>query len=91
MSNQMLSVDLLRTADAKDIISYYRPRPDAAGLIDVPNVIPDGVVIPNKGIYGAYRDGDMYDKPMIFGSTRDEDKLFMFMNNEYVNLSLIHI
>jgi len=36
----MLSVDLLRTADAKDIISYYRPRPDAAGLIDVPNVIP---------------------------------------------------
>ena len=52
------------------------PRPDAAGLIDVPNVIPDGVVIPNKGIYGAYRDGDMHDKPMIFGSTRDEDKLF---------------
>ena len=45
----MLSVDLLRSADAKDIISYYRPRPDAAGLIDVPNVIPDGVVIPNKG------------------------------------------
>ena len=88
MSNQMLSVDLLRTADANDIISYYRPRPDAAGLIDVPNVIPDGVVIPNKGIYGAYRDGDMYDKPMIFGSTRDEDKLFMFMNDEYVNRPL---
>ena len=88
MSNQMLSADLLRTADANDIISYYRPRPDAAGLIDVPNVIPDGVVIPNKGIYGAYRDGDMYDKPMIFGSTRDEDKLFMFMNDEYVNRPL---
>ena len=88
MSNQMLSVDLLRTADANDIISYYRLRPDAAGLIDVPNVIPDGVVIPNKGIYGAYRDGDMHDKPMIFGSTRDEDKLFMFMNDEYVNRPL---
>ena len=27
----------------------------------------------------------MYDKPMMFGSTRDEDKLFMFMNDEYVN------
>ena len=30
----------------------------------------------------------MYDKPMIFGSTRDEDKLFMFMNDEYVNRPL---
>ena len=30
----------------------------------------------------------MHDKPMIFGSTRDEDKLFMFMNDEYVNRPL---
>ena len=57
-------------------------------MIDVPNVIPDGIVIPMKGIYGVYRDGDMHDKPMIFGSTRDEDKLFMFVNDDFVERPL---
>ena len=82
------STNFLRSASANDIISYYRPRNDSGGLIDVPNVIPDGVVIPMKGIYGVYRDGDMHDKPMIFGSTRDEDKLFMFVNDDFVDRPL---
>ena len=30
----------------------------------------------------------MHDKPMIFGTTRDEDKLFMFMNDTFVNRPL---
>ena len=88
MSNKMMSTEFLRSASAKDIISYYRVRNDSGGLIDVPNVIPDGVVIPMKGIYGVYRDGEMHDKPMIFGSTRDEDKLFMFANDEFVDRPL---
>ena len=82
------STNFLRSASANDIISYYRPRNDSGGLIDVPNVIPDGVVIPMKGIYGVYRDGDMHDKPLIFGSTRDEDKLFMFVNDDFVDRPL---
>ena len=82
------STNFLRSASANDIISYYRPRNDSGGLIDVPNVIPDGIVIPMKGIYGVYRDGDMHDKPMIFGSTRDEDKLFMFVNDDFVERPL---
>ena len=55
MSNKMMSTEFLRSASAKDIISYYRVRNDSGGLIDVPNVIPDGVVIPMKGIYVVYR------------------------------------
>ena len=30
----------------------------------------------------------MHDKPMIFGSTRDEDKLFMFANDAFVERPL---
>ena len=88
MGNKFLSKEFLRSANANDIISYYRVRNDTGGLIDVPNVIPDGVVIPMKGIYGVYRDGEMHDKPMIFGSTRDEDKLFMFANDAFVERPL---
>ena len=73
---------------SEEIIKYYRVDEDAAGLIDVPNVLPDDIVIPNKGIYGVFRDGEMHDKPMIFGSTRDEDKLFMFMNDKFVKRPL---
>ena len=88
INDKSSSTKFLRSASANDIISYYRPRNDSGGLIDVPNVIPDGIVIPMKGIYGVYRDGDMHDKPMIFGSTRDEDKLFMFVNDDFVERPL---
>ena len=88
INDKSSSTNFLRSASANDIISYYRPRNDSGGLIDVPNVIPDGIVIPMKGIYGVYRDGDMHDKPMIFGSTRDEDKLFMFVNDDFVERPL---
>tara|TARA_B100000965_G_scaffold329139_1_gene292481 strand:+ start:258 stop:2096 length:1839 start_codon:yes stop_codon:yes gene_type:complete len=88
MDDKNKTINFIRNLSAEDIISYYRMRNDASELIDVPNVIPDGVVIPEKGIYGAFRDGEVHDKEMIFGSTRDEDKLFMFMNDYFVNKPL---
>jgi len=88
MQDKNKTINFIRGLSSEDIISYYRMRNDASELIDVPNVIPDGVVIPEKGIYGAFRDGDVHDKEMIFGSTRDEDKLFMFMNDYFVNKPL---
>ena len=88
MLDKNKTINFLRELSSEDIISYYRMRDDASELIDVPNVIPDGIVIPEKGIYGAFRDGDVHDKEMIFGSTRDEDKLFMFMNDYFVHKPL---
>ena len=80
--------EFLLNLTSDEIIRYYRVDEDTEGLIDVPNVLPDDIVIPNKGIYGVFRDGEMHDKPMIFGTTRDEDKLFMFMNDTFVKRPL---
>ena len=88
MLNKDKTINFLRGLSSEEVISYYRMRDDTSELIDVPNVIPDGVVIPEKGIYGAFRDGDVHDKEMIFGTTRDEDKLFMFMNDYFVHKPL---
>ncbi len=88
LNNSNKSESFLRSLSATEIVKYYRVQEDSGGLIDVPNVIPDGIVIPEKGIYGVYRDGEMHDKNMIFGSTRDEDKLFMIMNDEFVDRPL---
>ena len=68
MKDKNKTINFIRGLSSEDIISYYRMRNDASELIDVPNVIPDGVVIPEKGIYGAFRDGDVHDKEMIFCS-----------------------
>jgi len=56
----------------------------ASGLIDVSNVIADNIVIPTQGLYKAYEDGLIHDVPVIYGTNRDEHKLFMFDNPEFV-------
>jgi len=76
---------LLRSLSTEDIISFYRVREGVGGLIDVPNVIPDGIVVPKVGLYNAYKNGLAHDVPIIFGTNRDEHKLFMFDNPEFVD------
>ena len=74
----------LRSLSADEIISFYRVREGVGGLIDVPNSIPDGIVIPNEGLFKSYENGLAHDVPIIFGTNRDEHKLFMFDNPEFV-------
>ena len=79
--------DFLRSLTSDEVIRFYRAREDladSAGLIDVPNLIPDGIIIPKNGIYNAFKDGNIHDKAMIFGSNRDENKLFMYQNEKFV-------
>ena len=42
-----------------------------------PQLIEDGAVLPKSGIVQAYSDGRFNHVPVILGSTRDEDVLFM--------------
>jgi carboxylesterase type B len=84
MSQTNKVAELLRSLSTEDVISFYRVREGVGGLIDVPNVIPDDVVIPKAGLYGAYKKGLAHDVPIIFGTNRDEHKLFMFDNPEFV-------
>ena len=76
--------DFLRSLSSDEIISYYRVKEGASGLIDVSNVIADNIVIPTQGLYKAYEDGLIHDVPVIYGTNRDEHKLFMFDNPEFV-------
>ena len=79
--------DFLRNLTPDEVIGFYRAREDladSAGLIDVPNLIPDGIIIPKNGIYNAFKDANIHDKAMIFGSNRDENKLFMYQNEKFV-------
>ena len=62
----------LRGLSKEQIISFYRVREDAGGLIDIPNVIPDGIVIPEEGIFKSYLNGKFQDKKIILGTNRDE-------------------
>ena len=76
--------NFLRNLTAKDVISFYRVQEDAGGLIDAPDVIPDGIVIPDYGIYNAFKSGKIHDKEIILGTNRDENKLFMVGDPEFV-------
>ena len=67
----------LRDLSKEEIISFYRVRENEGGLIDVPNVIPDEIIIPNEGIFKSYINGKFHDKEIILGTNRDELKLFM--------------
>ena len=81
--NEKLEI-FLRSLSANEIISFYRVSENGGGLINVPDVIPDGIVIPSVGLFKSYEDGLAHDVPIIFGTNRDEHKLFMFDNDEFV-------
>ncbi len=80
--------DYLRDLSKEEIISFYRVREDAGGLIDVPNVIPDGIIIPEEGIFESYVRGKFQDKEIILGTNRDENKLFISGDKRFVKTVL---
>ena len=81
--NEKLEV-FLRSLSTDEIISFYRVSENGSGLIDVPNVIPDGIVVPSEGLFKSFENGLAHDVPIVLGTNRDEHKLFMFDNSEFV-------
>ena len=81
--NEKLEV-FLRSLSTDEIISFYRVSENGSGLIDVPNVIPDGIVVPSEGLFRSFENGLAHDVPIVLGTNRDEHKLFMFDNSEFV-------
>ncbi len=75
---------LLRSLNAGDFLSLYRLSQGDQWLEGVADVISDGIVIPKKGLHRAFREGDLHDVEMIFGATRDEEKLFMASDDRFV-------
>jgi para-nitrobenzyl esterase len=63
------------------LLAYHRESQE--GLIDVPQLFRDGVVLPAEPPLEALRRGSYNRVPTIFGTNRDENKLFMALNPEF--------
>lgn len=73
----------LRGKSAGDLLLAYGSEP-VEGLIDFPNVFADGVVLPKQDPLDCFASGEYNHVPVILGTNRDEQKLFMFANPRWV-------
>ncbi|CBL44479.1 Putative carboxylesterase, type B [gamma proteobacterium HdN1] len=69
--------------DAEQIISAFKGG--GAGIYVTPRLFEDGVVLPDIPLLDAFADPRYKsDIPLLIGTNRDEMKLFMMMNTDYV-------
>ncbi len=54
------------------------------GMYSHPEVIRDDIVIPDEEPYELFRSGNYHQVPLITGTNRDESKIFMAFNPEFV-------
>lgn len=71
--------------DAEQILTMYNGG--NAGIYESPRLFQDGVVLPDVPLLQAFSDPRYQsDVPLLIGTNRDEMKLFMMMNPEYVTM-----
>jgi para-nitrobenzyl esterase len=72
----------LRALPARDLLAAY----DAGGIgmFELPQVIRDGAVLPLEDFPSRFAAGAVAPVPIVFGTNRDENKLFLFLDPEYV-------
>ena len=69
-----------------DIMRVYKPG--YGGMISMPYIFKDGAVLPKGNHLEILKDPASYNAvPIIIGTNRDEQKLFMIMDPEYVDMS----
>ena len=74
----------LRGKSATQILESYPPMP-RVGMIRMPMVFRDGVVLPQEEPLLRLATADGYNRvPIMVGTNRDENKLFMFGDPEWV-------
>lgn len=77
----------LRSMPPAELLSAITPR--ALGFYPAPLVFRDGTVIPDAPMLELFGDRERYNAvPVIIGTNRDEYKLFLSQNPEYVNMVL---
>ncbi len=70
----------LRSKSAAELLATYQ-REEAEGLIYVPQMFADGSVLPTATpLDGLATPGGHANVPVMVGTNRDEDKLFLFAN-----------
>ena len=74
----------MRSVSATDIIKTYDYADTRGGIIYMPTVIRDGAVIPDMEPFALFESGHYNHVPTIVGTNRDEYKLFLMIDPEYV-------
>ncbi len=75
----------LRGQDAHEILATYVEEGDEGfGMFDMPKLFRDGAVIPREAPHDRFAAGAYHRVPVILGSNRDEQKLFISADPEHV-------
>jgi para-nitrobenzyl esterase len=69
--------DAPRTRSAEEVLRAYPGEP-FLGMLSIPTVIRDGVVLPETDMHELFARGQYNQVPIVLGSNRDETKLFIF-------------
>jgi len=78
----------LRAKSNLEILQAYVKEGYTDGMLEVPAVIRDGFVLPRQEMAGRIARGAYNQVPIVFGTNRDEEKLFMAFNPHYVDFRL---
>ncbi len=77
----------LRAKTPEQLLSPFTSRLEAFGLLFTPNNLRDGHVLPKASLMTLFQHADNYnDVPLLLGTTRDEEKLFMALDPQWVDL-----
>ena len=82
-------MQMMRAKDPYELMRLLSENTGLTGFIQIANVLQDGVVIPKISTFKLLEDpADYNDVPLMLGTTRDEQKVFMYANPEYVDQRL---
>lgn len=86
------AIDKAQRMSHEEIATFLRARRPDQLILDydqnsnrLPIMIEDGTVLPQAGIAGALARGDFHKVPMIAGTNRDENNLWLALSPELVN------
>ena len=82
-------MQMMRASEAYDLMRLLTKNSGKLGFIQVANVLQDGVVIPKTPTLQLLSAPGSYNQvPLMLGTTRDEQKVFMSANPDYVDTRL---
>lgn len=80
-------LQILRNIDAKKLMQMASDNIDAPGYTRVARVIRDGYVIPKQSVLELLESPNTFNSvPLMLGTNRDEQKVFMARDPEYVDM-----
>jgi para-nitrobenzyl esterase len=76
--------DYLRGKSPTELLSLFAESGGLGGMYDTPKLFRDGTVLPSSELIEAFAEGNYNAVPSLFGTNRDETKLFQAFGSEHV-------